>query len=103
MDNKADNQALRGTLAHPESEDVSTTDVGLEPTELGYWLSMGSPCCFHQGPRPPLAVPTVRQVTKAEIKAQPSPATKLWQGHQPGPGLSRKQNLVRIVNIAAEL
>lgn len=33
---------------------------------------MGSPCCFHQGPRPLLAVLTYSRVTRAEIEAQPS-------------------------------
>lgn len=51
---------------------MSTADGGLEPRELGYWLSVGSSCCFHQGPKPPLAVPTYRQVTEAEIEALPN-------------------------------
>lgn len=38
-------EALRGTLAHPRSEDMSTAELG---PELGCWLFMGSPCCFHQ-------------------------------------------------------
>lgn len=86
-------------MAHPGSEVVSTADAGLEPRKLGYWLSMGSPCCFLQGPRPPLAVPTYRQVTKAEIEAPPNNKAEAVTEVQDS---SRKQNLVQIVNTAAE-